>query len=701
MSERDQDKISQVYDRLIKALVLDDSHAADLVRRGFNDKQIAMLEYKTLPARRQHLTELCADKFNLAGVPGFWQNANGKWQMAGKAGMIVPCRAADGSISALKIRIADRDSVGKYIHLSSNPKKDKDGKAKYPGGTAAQVSVHHPLVGHTILPGETLRITEGELKADIATVISGTYTISLPGINMWEWAFDAVAKLKPGKILLAFDADKGKEVSSSTSPDAKPFAVAKALASLFTGLKEKGFDVAIEDWDESAGKGIDDVLAAGLSDHVREMSNDQATEFVANALRDEMPLNWIFIIGTKRFVDFDSLHELDKEQFSDKYAADYKTGKAHEKVLRHPGFPKVDLPIYEPGDAPVIEKGKMRYFNLWRPCPLEAQEGSLAPFHEHCEYMLPDESERNILYDFMAYNIQFPGKKIHWALLLQGVQGTGKSYFASVMRHCLGNKNVASPSNEAIHEPFTGWQKACQLVVIEELMARGRLELMNKLKPMITQDIAVIREMYRPPYEQPNRFNLLLFTNHEDAIIIDETDRRYCVLYSKAQPKEPAYYGNLWNWTKDNAGRILYWLQRRDLSEFKPYAHAPMTAGKEQLISDSMPPLLQWIKDGIETRTWPFRCDLVASNHLIENLPKHLKGSHPNAVSRELKKAGALPLKQVRLTDGTFARLLTVRRHEIWQSADKDNNKIITEYENNRHPDQPGGDPNLDDEMAF
>ena len=679
------------YAFLINILQIDEQHRKKLHARGLSDEQIDLLQYKTHPIRRSGIVEKCAAQVSLEGVPGFWKNSNGKWQLAGKSGLMIPVRNFDGSIESLKIRADDRESVGKYLQLSSNPKPNKDGDVKYPNGAAATISVHFPIVGKR---GETIRITEGELKADIATLMSDVYTISIPGIAMWQWAIKAVEELKPKKILLAFDSDKNKEFSTSTSPETKPFAVAKALANLHLSLREKGYNVAIEDWSPEIGKGIDDVLMAGLSDQITEMSDEKAQEFITQALKDDMPMNWVYVIGTKRFFDFSTHQELDKEQFSDKFAADFKKGKASDKVIRNPGFPKVDLPTYEPGLQPIIEKNSLRYFNLWRPCTLKPECGDVGPFIKHCEYILPDKSEREIMYDFLAHNIQNPGSKIHWALLLQGVQGTGKSYFGEVMRKCLGQHNVSNPSNEAIHEAFTGWQKSCQLVVIEELMARGRLELMNKLKPMITQTIAVIREMYKPPYEQPNKFNLLMFTNHEDAIIVDETDRRYCVLYSDAKPLEAEYYTNLWLWTERHAGRILHWLNERDISQFHPKGHAPMTEGKRKLIKESAPPLLAWIKESIETQTWPMQGDIVAANHLADCLPNHLRGTHPSAISKALKQAGARPLKQVRLSTGNYARLVSIRRHEMVNSASDET--LVAQYEQWSMSREPGGNPLLE-----
>jgi hypothetical protein len=64
---------------------------------------------------------------------------------------------------------------------------------------------------------------------------------------------------------------------------------------------------------------------------------------------------------------------------------------------------------------------------------------------------------------------------------------------------------------------------------VEEMMAKARQEIMNKLKPMITEPWCTIREMYRPAYEQPNRFNFLFFSNHNNALLLDNSDRRYCI----------------------------------------------------------------------------------------------------------------------------------------------------------------------------
>ena len=258
----------------------------------------------------------------------------------------------------------------------------------------------------------------------------------------------------------------------------------------------------------------------------------------------------------------------------------------------------------------------------------------------------------------------------------------------------LGDHNVNIPSNEDIHEPYTAWQKNCQMIVIEELMARGRLELMNKLKPMITQPTCTIREMYKPTYELPNRFNFLILTNHEDAIIIDQHDRRYCVLWSPAKPLQKSYYDQLWEWTDKNAGKILNHLLQRDLSEFYATSHAPNTAAKAELVRLSGTPLKAWISECIENESWPFMGDIVSATHLADCVPNYIRGATPNSISRTLKDIGCIQMDQVRLESGAKVRPWCVRRKEIWASTDGPT--VANEIEKWKADREPGGNPLLD-----
>jgi hypothetical protein len=338
---------------------------------------------------------------------------------------------------------------------------------------------------------------------------------------------------------------------------------------------------------------------------------------------------WVHIVGTKCWLNVETHLELDKEKFNNRFADEFN-GLPSRVVLRNPKFPKYDHQIYLPSNPhQTFEEKGQSYFNLWRPqTDIESVRGDVTPLDNHFEFLFPDKKRRNVLKEWLAWNVQHPGEKLLWVPVIYGGQEVGKSLIGFIMERMLGSDNVVRPTNDMLHETFTDWAKDRCLAVIEELMTIGRQEQMNKLKAIITEATIMIREMYKTAYAQPNTVNLIAFTNYEDAVKLDRDDRRYCIL---AAPKEPhpsgaAYYRPLWEWVKElgNQSAMLHWFQNYDLSHFDRYARAPMTEEKRAVIADSRPPIESWMNECIESGAEPFVDDLVWINDLREQVPPHL-----------------------------------------------------------------------------
>ncbi|NSW84278.1 MAG: DUF3854 domain-containing protein [Syntrophothermus sp.] len=248
-SERaDAETLHQVYCRLLAELTLSPEHRKNLRKRGLSDEEIDRRGYRSLPVRgRSELARRLLDTFDpetLARVPGFYIREEGGrqwWSLAGPAGLVIPCRDIQGRIVALKVRSDNPDEErGKYVYVSS----------KNHGGPGPGAPVHHPIFDGSI--GDIVRITEGELKADIATTLSGILTISVPGVSCWRPVIPALKALGAKQVLLAFDADW--KVNQH---------VRRALHRAAGALVKEGFEIMVETWPLEQGKGIDDLLAAG------------------------------------------------------------------------------------------------------------------------------------------------------------------------------------------------------------------------------------------------------------------------------------------------------------------------------------------------------------------------------------------------------------------------------------------------------
>lgn len=422
-------------------------------------------------------------------------------------------------------------------------------------------------------------------------------------------------------------------------------------------------------WESFRDKGI----TGGTIAHLAKENGFRGFDVEA-ADAPELKRKWTFVVGIKRFVETERLLELDSEQFDKQFAPMFK-GAASTHVLKNAEFPRVDAPTYWPKQPLNLTEGGLSKLNYWRDPGIVAKAGTVEPFLNHVNYLFPNPSESSILLDYLAYQVQQPGEKVHWAILLQGPPGVGKSYLAEVMERCLGASNVGRLPNETLHENFTGWVRNKQLIVVEELMAGKRLELMNRLKPMITEPWVQIREMYKPPYQQPNRLNFLFLTNHPDAIMIDEHDRRYCILATESPvPSDTKkYFKPLFEWTQENGPALLAYFAARDLSDFNPKSHAPMTEGKRTLIEESMPSLDHFIFEGVRDRQFPFVGDLIAPAELSEVLGSFNLRHNPKEIGRAMKRLHHLQLNKTRLDKGEYGvSLWAVRDYESYARLNSD-----------------------------
>lgn len=420
-------------------------------------------------------------------------------------------------------------------------------------------------------------------------------------------------------------------------------------------------------WDSFEDKGI----TAGTVVHFAKEGGFKSFEAVV-ADDPELVKGWVHVTAIKRFVNVARLTEWDREQFDGLHAHLFAKGRPSDHMLRNPEFRKLESATYWPAKPLFVEEGGQTKLNYWRPSDVRPCEGSVQPFLDHVNYLYPDPKEANILLSYLAFQVQCPGEKVHWALLLEGDPGAGKSYFATVMSRVLGEHNVATISSEQLHESFTGWQRNTQFIVVEEMMAKQRLELMNKLKPMITESWCQIREMYRPTYKQANRFNFLFFTNHKDSLLIDKGDRRYCILATEAPPHPGGddYYKGLFGWTRENAAALLYYFANLDLSQFKPKAHAPMTDGKRALIEESLSPLEHYLREQVTNCEWPCENDLIVPSTLTAPLKTLNISTHPKAIGKAFERLGFLNLRQIRedsRSEGKKITLWAVRDFERYR----------------------------------
>ena len=153
-----------------------------IICRYYYYAKIEGRRYRSLSfsTRRQALAELRAEfsDTTLLSVPGFIAtNRNAVSIVGPSTGLVVPVRDVSGRIVALKVRRDNGDDHrGKYALISGG------------GGPSCGTPTHVPLGIQG--PVAEVRITEGELKSDVAAILSGVPTIGFPVASRYRRRID-------------------------------------------------------------------------------------------------------------------------------------------------------------------------------------------------------------------------------------------------------------------------------------------------------------------------------------------------------------------------------------------------------------------------------------------------------------------------------------------------------------------------------
>lgn len=278
-------------------------------------------------------------------------------------------------------------------------------------------------------------------------------------------------------------------------------------------------------------------------------------------------------------------------------AADYLLGYRKGRIVHNT--------LYLPALAgPVVTVDGIDYLNSYLPAhvPKEALawagHWAVAVWEEHLRTILPD--DWRLLLQWLAHNVQHPGRKILWAPIVKGTQGDGKTTISKMLGAVMGPRNVRVVSTESLFSDFTGYAEGACVAFLEEIRVKGhsRHDAMNKLKPLVTNEVVEVVRKGQDGRNVPNVTNYMAFTNFEDALVIDASDRRWGVFFTRFASRQelaaaglgPEYWSKLHRAVEEHAGVLRAWLLSIDLCSFNPKDAPPITAAKSAMIASSIGP---------------------------------------------------------------------------------------------------------------
>lgn len=476
------------------------------------------------------------------------------------------------------------------------------------------------------------------------------------GLEMWhEWSESASNYDREGldSKWRSFDIeDKGRAPVTARlilklakeAAESEALETAAELRDKFAQAKDRAA------WNEAAKEArsaeIDHLTRAGLADTARDSLQritgakvplSEVKKTIAFEINTkDMPSwakSWVYDITDDKFYNIQDKVSVTMQGFNavnDRHAMTKKdvlegkgaTSNASNLALNVYKIPTVSGKMYAPGRDSIFMYNGMSTANTYsdnmvpakpknKPSPMDL--ANIKRVKRHIKHLIEAEDERRLLLDWLAFVVQNPGKRVNFAPLIQGVQGDGKSFFAFLLATCMGLPNVRMGNAHILEGAFTGWAQGQCVMAIEEirLIGHNRYDVLNRVKPFITNTVVEIHPKGRDPYNVENTTNYLMFTNYRDAMPLSQNERRFLVLFSRWQDgdslrafklENPDYFVDLYAALDDSGPWLRQWLLQHEVSEaFNPKGDAPITEAFHHMVQAAMPSDVRVIQEVIDS----------------------------------------------------------------------------------------------------
>ena len=365
---------------------------------------------------------------------------------------------------------------------------------------------------------------------------------------------------------------------------------------------------------------------------------------------------YVYVTSDDEFFKMNTDEHLTIQGFNAKYNRNMPRNEdgqasvnAHTMALEHYKIPVVTRGVYMPMCGPLVhDTGGKRQGTLnvntynADSVPVadavltERGQRAIEVFIRHINmFTAKRQNVTNWTLSWLAQNVQKPGEKIRWAVLMKGIEGDGKSIIGDLMRAVMGRANVKSVSPTVLTSDFNGFAEGSCLAIMEELRISGsnKFDTLDKLKPLITNDTVLIHRKGKDPYECWNTQNYMELTNYDNSLPLNNTDRRHMVIFSPFTKIEQlnaeleqyggaaAYFTELTNLLQlEYRALRRFFLDYRIDPGFEANGRAPMTDEKHKMIAFGVSEDQQLVEECIETGGIGIGKDVLVSSYLRTSL---------------------------------------------------------------------------------
>ena len=311
----------------------------------------------------------------------------------------------------------------------------------------------------------------------------------------------------------------------------------------------------------------------------------------------------------------------------------------------------------------VITEDGIKVMNMHKPYK-QGRNGDVSLWVNHVKHYYPEESE--IIFDFLAYTLQFPTIKINYCLFMVGKQGIGKNQMFNPMQWALNHEFKPIDASN-ISSNYNDYLLGTKLLVIDEPRNTNdsRWHMAESLKTLLAtandeQEI-LINPKYGKQRFQRNLTNTIILSNHADSIRINN-ERRFFACYSDAPAQHAEYYQKLANC---DYAAIVYWLRCRDLNYFNPKQLPTVTSSRERIENEARTELVEDVADFLQ------KYRAVGFKQVVELAKSHSKAIGEASIKRVIEEAGGKVEPRTKPSGARITRICPVIEGEPEKSGSR------------------------------
>ncbi|MGJ0578037.1 DUF5906 domain-containing protein [Xenorhabdus bovienii] len=231
-------------------------------------------------------------------------------------------------------------------------------------------------------------------------------------------------------------------------------------------------------------------------------------------------------------------------------------------------------------------------------------------FLKHMEYLIPDEKQRLFFIARLAWMVQRPERRCPVTVLhISILHGTGRGWVIQLMEALLGSWNCTRAKMDVVcKNQFHDYLYHSLLCTVDEVKENieKRYSVNDQLRDLLTEPRFEVNNKYGKKMTMDIFTGFLFFSNHIDALVIPEVDRRIAVFGGPDFLQGDSYFKQLYQALKDPEfiAQVYWYLMRIDLDAFD-WQRAPETEERKLMIESGRSDIEKALLDLLENPLTP------------------------------------------------------------------------------------------------